>query len=163
MIQPITRRSAAARWKSIRDLRRRLERGYSNVVTFLMLIVPLIAVIDLISAVAIARPAQITAAAAARSCARMATTSLDPVIGQRQGREMALRTLNGAGYGSKNEVNVQISAPGGWGRGQPVRCTVRLTVPFGGFGLIGALIGQPQLTPRDTAQANIEAWRSDWR
>ncbi len=153
-------RHLGLRWQAVRN---RLEQGQSATVLFLMLVIPLLLVIDIIAAVAIARPAQIDASTAARECARGATTSLNESIGKHQGLMVAEQTLRGAGYGSKNHTQVNVSAPGGWGRGATVDCSVSLQVPFGGFGLLGALIHQPRLTIRGKAQAEIEAWRSDWR
>ncbi len=153
-------------WRSLRRqwrrVRRRLESGYSSTVTFLMLVIPLLLVIDVIAAVTIARPAQINVSTAARECARMATTSLDETIGRHQGEMVAERTLQGAGYSSRNNIHIKIAAPGGWSRGAAVNCSISLNVPFGGFGLIGAMVHQPRLTVRGEAQASLEAWRSDW-
>ncbi len=153
-------RTAWLRWKAVRG---RLEQGQSATALFLMLVIPLLLVIDIIAAVAIARPAQIDISTAARECARSATTSLNETIGKHQGMMVAEQTLRGAGYGSKNNMQVNVSAPGGWGRGAAVDCSVSMQVPFGGFGLIGALLHQPRLTIRGKAEAEIEAWRSDWR
>ncbi len=142
-------------------LRRRFERGSSPVITFLGLILPMFLLLDLISALVIARPAQISVAAAARNCVRMAVASLNGVLGPQQGETVGLETLTSAGLAGR-DPHVNVTGEEGWDRGGNVSCTAQVTVPFGALGLVARLVGRQSLQIRETQSLSIEQWKSRW-
>lgn len=141
----------------VRD--RTLERG-SSVVGLLLMFLPLMLVIDLISAIAMGGYAQVNVAAAARNCARMAAATLSQDLGPVQGEAVGMDTLRAAGLSRRNpQVNV---SAGDWQRGGTVNCSAQVTVPFGAMGLIGHLIGVHDVTVKESRSTQIEYYNSDW-
>jgi hypothetical protein len=129
------------------------------VVGLLLMFIPLMLVIDLISAIAMGGYAQVNVAAAARNCARMAAATLAQDLGPVQGESVGMDTLKQAGLSQRNP---QVSVSGDWQRGGMVSCNAQVTVPFGAMGLIGHLIGVHDVTVKETRQTEVEYYNSDW-
>src|SRR5258708_5906900 len=121
-------------------LRRKLERG-TSVVGVILMILPMLFVIDLISAIVIGGYAQVNVAAATRNCTRMAAATLSSGLGPAQGQTEGLDTLKLAHLENRHPL-VNVRAQGTWDRGGTVGCTVQVTVPFGAIGLIARLVGR---------------------
>ena len=140
---------------------RRRSRAITSALGLLGLVIPMVVMIDLIAAIALARNAQIAANSAASACVRMAGATLEEDRGRAQGVEMGRLTLNLAGQKAR-DPQVMLDAPNGWDRARPISCRVQLTVPFGAAGLVASVTGVRQVTIHEKADFQIAEFKSRW-
>jgi hypothetical protein len=144
----------------LKKYRRRLERG-SSVLAVILMMLPMLFMIDLITAIAIGGYAQVNVAASARNCVRSGAATLSSGLGPAQGQDVGMETLRKAHLDGRNP-KVTVRAGSNWDRGGTVSCTVEVTVPFGALRLMGRIIGSPNITIRETQSTVIEQWNSRW-
>lgn len=139
--------------------RRCWERGEAETAEFTLGVVPLVLLVMLIAAAAIARPAQLPVFFAAQACARAASVSVDPDIGLRQGIEAAADALRGNSL-SATSASIRVWSDGAWQRGEPVTCQVRYDIDLSGLPMVGAAFGVIPAEARVTTR--IEPAKSRW-
>jgi len=105
--------------------------------------------------------AAIAADVASYDCVRTAAEALRQENGVEQGITAAYNTMRGFWLDGSG-VRVQVWAPGGWERGNEVRCRVTYGISLRGVPLV-QLLGFPHTFPvRSTARLRIEEYKSRW-
>jgi Flp pilus assembly protein TadG len=99
------------------------RRGQSNLVAFVLIVPLLVVVLGMATFVVRVRPAQVSVAAAARSCARQAVDTLSPAQGVLQGQHAAYAVLD-ARHLDVAQATVQVTPLGPWDRFTRVQCDV---------------------------------------
>jgi hypothetical protein len=144
--------------KRLRKLVERLERGNGSVVEFIGLVVILVILLDIASMVVIARPAQVTAAGAARACARVAVDTLNGGLGPAQGVAAGQTYLAEAGM----EGAVAVHSLHAWDRDAPAQCTVTTEVPAGTIGFVRVFTGRDTIRIEQSSLLSIGAYQARW-
>jgi hypothetical protein len=144
---------------------RKLERGDGDVFEFIIGVLPLLMLTFLIAGVAIVRPLQLPVWNAARECARMASATLDPARGRRQGVSTGMSALRNSLFGEINGGAIAISyTPSDAGksnvRGHFVTCTATYEVNMTSLPIAGDLFGVVPFESRVTMR--VDPIKSDW-
>ncbi len=98
---------------------------------------------------------------ASYDCARTAAEALREGQGIQQGSTAAYNTLRGF-YLNPDGAQVQVWAPGGWERGEQIRCRVTYGISLRGVPFVH-LLGVPDVFPaRSTTYLRVEEYKSRW-
>ncbi len=144
--------------RRVRSALLRCERGHAGSIEFIWFVPILTAVIGLIAYTVLARSAQIPVWAAARECARVASTTTKAGRGSALGAQAALGSLAGNNLAAERAtVSVQHSG----GRSASVTCTVSYSVGLGTLPLAG-WFGLDVFSVQSSYTLLAEPFRSDF-
>jgi hypothetical protein len=135
---------------------RAIERGDAESIEFIPFVFPLVLLITLITVTAATRSAQVPVWAAARECARSASTASSQGEAVNRGQRFALSALRNSGI-RRSALNVTVTRGGG--RNASVTCTVEYAIDVGKLPLIAELKSDGRVVVRSSYTLNAEPFR----
>lgn len=137
------------------------EQGLSEAVEFMLIAPVLVLLLGLALFVVKVRPAQVTVAAAARSCARQAVVTLDQTRGLAQAGESALAVLQ-ARHMDPRRATVRVTPLGVWGRASEVECRVTYTVALNRVPLLALFSRRSEIPLTAAYRLRVDPYKSRW-
>lgn len=137
------------------------ERGQSPVLEWLLLTLLLVLMLGMATFLVKVRPAQVSVAAAARTCARQAGVTLNQTRGLEQARVSALAVL-ASGHLDPARAEVQVVPLGSWDRFSQAQCTVLYTVNLHAVPFLRLFAPGPNLTLQASYTTSIDPHKSRW-
>lgn len=138
------------------------ERGLSAILEFLLVVPLFMLLLALALLVTKVRPAQVTVAAAARSCARQAVTTLDQAQGLSQAGQAGLAVLQ-ARHLNPALATVRVTPLGAWGRAAEVECRVTYTVPLHQVPLLALFSPRSEIPLVAAYRLRVDPYKSRWQ
>ncbi|RME40608.1 MAG: hypothetical protein D6796_17020 [Caldilineae bacterium] len=162
-VSTAARREAGSRSRAMKKLSRWIPTGEAGqaYIEFLIILPILLLFIAAILYFGRVLYASIAADVASYDCVRTAAEALKQDNGVNQGITAAYNTMRGF-YLDTSGVRVQVWAPGGWERGNEVRCRVTYGISLRGVPFVH-LLDIPNVFPvRSTTYLRIEEYKSRW-
>lgn len=142
------------------NLLRNIERGDGDSFEFTVTAMPILMLIGMIAFATIVRTSQMPAWDAAFNCARLATSSRSISLGESQGQEAALRSLNSNFVKVKN-ARIDVQQVPDAGQVGAVRCTVSYDIDVEGIFLMGPITGG-KVPMTASVLLDRQRFQSDW-